>query len=118
MITAIERFIRQYIESKGNTVLLVNTDAVKFIGSVDYQESRDLGQFKYEWRDTKMYIKGVKSYAYLDKDKWKFKQAGKCLLDKLIPDRDQWTLEQFKSGPTQEIAKVIVEEGYLREVFE
>lgn len=110
--------LRQYIESQGHPVLLVNTDAVKFIGAVDYQESTQLGQFKYEWKNTKMYIKGVKSYAYLDQDKWKFKQAGKCLLDSLIPDRDQWTLEQFKNGPTEQVAKVIIEQGYLKEVFE
>ena len=41
-----------------------------------------------------MYIKGIKSYAYLDKDKWKIKQSGQCKYDDVKP-RDEWTLEDF-----------------------
>lgn len=109
--------LRTWIEEQGHEVLLVNTDAVKFIGKVPYQESTELGAFKYEWQDTKMYVKGVKSYAYLDGDKWKFKQAGKCLLDRVKP-RDEWTLEEFKNGPTDKIAVVIIDkDGHLREIY-
>lgn len=109
--------LRKSIEAAGNEVLLVNTDAVKFIGHYNYNESTDLGEFKYEWKATKMYIKGVKSYAYLDGDKWKFKQAGKCKLDKIKP-REEWTMEEFINGPTQDIAKIIVDgSNHLIEVF-
>ena len=110
--------LRKSIEAAGNEVLLVNTDAVKFIGHYNYNESTDLGEFKYEWKATKMYIKGVKSYAYLDGDKWKFKQAGKCLLDKIKP-REEWTMEEFINGPTQKLAKIIRDgSNHLIEVFE
>ena len=109
--------LRQFIEKQGNEVLLVNTDAVKFIGHVSYNESTNLGDFKYEWQDTKMYIKGVKSYAYLDKDKWKFKQAGKCKLDSLKP-REQWTLDEFKNMDCKIAHIKINKEGKLVEVFE
>ena len=110
--------LREYIESQGNTVLLINTDAVKFIGHVDYEESTDLGQFKYEWMDTEMYIKGVKSYAYKDNGKWKFKQAGKCKLDRLKPDRDTWTLEEFIDGVDGQISVIKIKDNKLIEVFE
>lgn len=108
--------LREYIESRGNTVLLVNTDAIKFIGYIPYEGSDKLGEFKYEWEDTKMYVKGVKSYAYLDKDKWKFKQAGKTKLDKLKP-REDWTLDDFKNADTFEISHIIIKDGKLVEVF-
>ena len=94
--------LRKYIESQGHTVVLVNTDAVKFIGKIDYEETTELGGFKYEWEACDMYIKGVKSYAYKKKgeDKWHFKQAGSCKLDKVKP-RDEWTLEEWRDGNTQ-----------------
>ena len=108
--------LRKYIESKGHQVLLVNTDAVKFIGEVDYKESTDLGQFKYEWKNAKMYIKGVKSYAYNEGDKWKFKQAGKCLLDKIKP-REEWTFDDFKYGPTEAIKEIVIVDNKLMETY-
>lgn len=89
--------LRKQIEANGNEVLLVNTDAIKFIGSFPYEGTTELGGFKYEWEDTKMYIKSVKSYAYVDETgKWKIKQAGQTKLDILKPNRDEWTLEDFK----------------------
>lgn len=110
--------LREYIESKGNEVVLVNTDAVKFIGYVPFEDNYDLGGFKYEWKDTDMYIKGVKSYAYLDNGNWKFKQAGKCKLDLLKPDRDTWTMEEFKHIDTITVTKIIIQEdGTLKEVL-
>ena len=109
--------LRHDIEKAGNTVLLVNTDAIKFIGEYPYQESKELGGFKYEWKDTKMFIKGVKSYAYLDGDKWKVKQAGKCKLDS-VKDRKEWTLEDFKAQGTESIAVVKIKDNKLVEVYE
>ena len=108
--------LRKYIESCGNTVLLVNTDAVKFIGKVDYTDNYDLGGFKYEWQNAKMYIKGVKSYAYNEADKWKFKQAGKCKLDYIKP-REDWTLEDFKKADTLQVVHILInrENGELYE---
>lgn len=103
--------LRRYIEEQGNTVLLVNTDAVKFIGHVDYEGTTELGGFKYEWQDCKMYIKGVKSYAYEENGKWNFKQAGACKLDRVKP-RDQWTLEEWKSKDTR-VEHIIVESDLL-----
>ena len=97
--------LRERIESFGNEVLLVNTDAVKFIGNFPIKTSRDLGDFKYEWRNTKMYINGVKSYAYLEGNKWKFKQAGKCKLDE-VKSREDWTIDDFKNKNTISILKV------------
>lgn len=110
--------LRKDIEAHGNTVLVVNTDAVKFINYYPYTESKDLGKFKYEWFDTNMYVKSVKSYAYFDKDKykWCFKQAGKCRLDTLKP-REEWTLEDFKSKETFKIAKIVVENNRLVEKY-
>ena len=110
--------LRKQIEAAGNTVLVVNTDAVKFIGHFDFEDNYDLGGFKYEWKDTKMYIKSVKSYAYLDKDKWKFKQAGKTKLDEIKPNRDTWTLEEFINRVDGEIVHIKIKEGKLVEVFE
>lgn len=110
--------LRRYIESQGSTVVLVNTDAVKFIGYVPFDDNYDLGGFKYEWKDTEMYIKGVKSYAYKDNGNWKFKQAGKCKLDLLKPDRDTWTMEEFKHIDTITICRIVIEEdGTLKEVL-
>jgi hypothetical protein len=113
--------LREYIESQGNTVLLVNTDAVKFIGHVPYENSDKLGEFKYEWENALMYIKGVKSYAYTDKENnWKIKQAGKCKLDKIKPNRDDWTLEEWKSGSTgsEELSVILIDkDGYLFETY-
>lgn len=110
--------LRKAIEANGNKVLLVNTDAVKFIGNFPYKENEDLGGFKYEWKDTKMYIKGIKSYAYLDDNKWKFKQAGKTKLDRL-KSRDEWTLEEFKNAETLMVSVIkINEKGELIEVYE
>lgn len=86
--------LRKQIEKAGNTILLINTDAIKFRNHFNYEDSDELGGFKYEWSDTKMYIKGIKSYAYLDKDKWKIKQSGQCKYDDVKP-RDEWTLEDF-----------------------
>lgn len=97
--------LRRIIEDNGNEVLLVNTDAIKFKGYFKYDVSRDLGGFKFEWFNTKMYIKGIKSYAYLDGDKWKFKQAGKCSLDSIKP-REEWTLDDFKDKDTIKVLKV------------
>lgn len=110
--------LRECIESQGNTILLVNTDAVKFIGHADYDESSELGQFKYEWKDADMYIKGVKSYGYVDNGKWKFKQAGKTKLDKIKPDRDSWTLDDFIYGVDDQVAVIRIKENKLVEVFE
>lgn len=110
--------LRKDIEQHGNTVLLVNTDAVKFIGDYPYQESSELGEFKYEWKDTKMYVKGVKSYAYLDKDKWKFKQAGKCKLDIIKPDRDTWSLDDYINGVDGKVSTIVIDnKGRLEEKF-
>lgn len=110
--------LRKAIEAAGNEVLLVNTDAVKFIGHYNYENSNDLGSFKYEWEDTKMFIKSVKSYAYLDNNKWKFKQAGKTKLDLIKPNRDDWTLEDFKNKVDLTIARIVIEmDGKLKEVF-
>lgn len=103
--------LRKFIEEQGNTVLLVNTDAVKFIGHVDYEGTTELGGFKYEWQDCKMYIKGVKSYAYEEDGKWKFKQAGACKLDRVKP-RDEWTLEEWKNGPTV-VEHIVIENDFL-----
>lgn len=102
--------LRKYIESQGNTVLLVNTDAIKFIGKVDYKDNYELGGFKYEWKAAKMYIKGVKSYAYNETDKWEFKQAGKCKLDLIKPNREDWTLEDFKRENTTEVIRILIKE--------
>lgn len=110
--------LRMKIEKAGNTVLLVNTDAVKFIGHYDYEGSENLGEFKYEWKDANMYIKGVKSYAYkVAGDRWKFKQAGKCNLDDIKP-RDLWTLEDFVFGATNKIKKIIIKENNQLEEIE
>lgn len=109
--------LRKEIEANGNMVLLVNTDAVKFIGNYDYNESTEFGQFKYEWKDTEMYIKGVKSYAYLDNNKWKFKQAGKCKLDEIKP-REEWTLDEFINGPTEQQKRIITDGRKLIEIYE
>lgn len=110
--------MRNIISNNGNIILLVNTDAIKFIGNYTYKESRDLGKFKYEWKNTKMYIKGIKSYAYLNEDKWKFKQAGYCKLDELKP-RSEWTLEEFKSFDTIKVKRVrLMKNGLLGEVYE
>lgn len=110
--------LRKQIEAAGNEVLLVNTDAVKFIGHFDFKDNYDLGGFKYEWQNTKMYIKSVKSYAYLDKDKWKFKQSGKTKLDVIKPDRETWTLDEYKNKVDLTIAHVIINnDGKLYEVY-
>lgn len=110
--------LRKKIEANGNTVLVVNTDAVKFIGKYDYLESKELGEFKYEWQNTNMYIKSVKSYAYVDNGKWKFKQAGKCKLDQL-KSREEWTLDDFKSKDTIKVAHIIInKQGELIEIYE
>lgn len=114
--------LRRFIEESGHRVLLVNTDAVKFVGHVDYEGSTELGGFKYEWEDTKMYIRGVKSYAYFDTNmnKWRFKQAGKTTLDIVKPDRETWTLDEFRYGFDGEIAHIrkARNSNYLLEVFE
>ena len=60
----------------------------------------------------------LKSYAYLDKDKWKFKQAGKTELDEIKPNRDTWTLEEFINRVDGEIVHIKIKEGKLVEVFE
>ena len=110
--------LRKKIEACGNEVLLVNTDAVKFIGHFTVNTSKELGDFKYEWINTKMYIKGVKSYAYLDGDKWKFKQAGKCKLDE-VKKRENWTIDDFKNKDTFKILKVrkIAGTDFLEEYY-
>ena len=65
-----------------------------------------------------MYIKSVKSYAYLDKDKWKFKQSGKTKLDVIKPDRETWTLDEYKNKVDLKIAHVIINnDGKLYEVY-
>ena len=97
--------LRKELEDKDYTVLLVNTDAVKFIDKYDYPVSRALGDFKYEWQDCEMYIKGVKSYMYKEKGRWIPKQAGQCKLDK-IKSRDEWTLEDFISSDTIKVRKI------------
>lgn len=113
--------LRKEIEATGHTILLVNTDAVKFIGKYDYQTSTDIGGFKFEWEDTKMYVKSVKSYAYFDKakNKWSFKQAGKCKLDLIKPDRETWTLDDYKKLKEVEIAHIVIDEKtqHLKEIY-
>lgn len=110
--------LRTVIEHAGHTVLVVNTDAVKFIGRYDYPTSTEIGGFKFEWQAAKMYIKGVKSYAYDDGDGWKFKQAGKCKLDSLKP-RDEWTLDDFKRSETFKVSKIkINDKKELVEIYE
>lgn len=109
--------LRTEIESAGHEVLVVNTDAVKFIGKYDYKTSSDIGGFKFEWQAADMYIKGVKSYAYNEGDGWQFKQAGKCKLDELKP-REQWTLDDFKQRDTFKISKIIIKNKELIEIYE
>ena len=89
--------LRQEIEQAGHEVLLVNTDAIKFIGKYDYKGNNDLGGFKYEYEDAPMYIKSVKSYAYYDNG-WVFKQAGLTSLDRVKPDRTTWKLNEFQNA--------------------
>ena len=113
--------LRKQIEANGNTVLLVNTDAIKYIGEFNYETSKDLGGFKYEWKDSKMYIKGVKSYAYVDnnENKWKFKQAGECRLD-LIKPRSTWTIQDFVNGSTTKVKHIrkLEDSNLLGEFYE
>lgn len=114
--------LRAQIEANGNTVLIVNTDAVKFIGDFDYTPSIDMGGFKYEYQHEQMYVKSVKSYAVTDHGRWKFKQAGKCKLD-LVKPRDQWTLNEFINGPTEKVAKIVIytedtDIPYLKEIYD
>ena len=113
--------LRKYIEQQGNQVLLVNTDAVKFINKVDYNETTDLGGFKYEWKDTTMYIKGIKSYGFVNEDgKWEFRQAGKTKLDRIKPDRNTWTFDEYVNGVDGKysVIKIDRETKHLVEVFE
>ena len=107
--------LRKEIE-KTNTILLVNTDAIKFIGKYDYKGSTKLGDFKYEYENADMYIKGIKSYAYKT-DKWKFKQAGRCNLDILKP-RSEWTIEEYKRIKEIKVSKIKIINNKLEEVFE
>ena len=108
--------LRQKIE-KTNTVLLVNTDAIKFIGKFDYEGSDELGCFKYEWKDTDMFIRGIKSYGYVDESgRWRFKQAGKCALD-FDKERDDWTLEDYKKMTEVKVSKIKIVDGKLKEVL-
>lgn len=113
--------LRKYIEQQGNEVLLVNTDAVKFRYKVDYNETTDLGGFKYEWKDTKMYIKGIKSYGFVnEKGKWEFRQAGKTRLDRIKPDRTTWTFDEYVNGVDGKysVIKIDSKTKHLVEVFE
>lgn len=109
--------LRCAIEDAGHTVLVVNTDAVKFTGKFDYATSLEIGGFKYEWQAADMYIKGVKSYAYNEGNGWQFKQAGKCKLDELKP-REQWTLDDFKNKDTYKVSKIIIKNKELIERYE
>lgn len=108
--------LRKEIE-KTNEVLLVNTDAIKFIDKYDYAGNTDLGGFKYEYENVDMYIKGIKSYAYREGDKWIFKQAGRCNLDVLKP-RSEWTIEEYKKIKEIKVSKIKIINNKLEEVFE
>lgn len=113
--------LRKYISSLGGIVVLVNTDAVKFrtLTPIDYKDSFELGGFKYEWKDRTMYIKGVKSYAYWNNEdkRWIIKQAGKTKLDLKKPNREEWTLEEFKDPANSKVLVVrIKNDGTLEEV--
>lgn len=109
--------LRKRIEKAGCTVVLVNTDAVKFKGDFDYSESTKIGDFKYEFKNCKMFIKGPKSYGVEIDGKWKFKNAGRSKLD-LIKSRENWTLNDFKNLENfQEFVKMN-EKGELFEVYE
>ena len=115
--------LRKYISAQGAIVILVNTDAVKFttFEPIEYKASTELGGFKYEWQDKIMYVKGVKSYAYWeeDKHKWTIKQAGKTTLDLKKPNREEWTLEEFKDPKNTKVLMVkIMKDGTLEEVEE
>lgn len=107
--------LRQEIE-KTNEVLLVNTDAIKFIGEYKYKDSIELGGFKYEYKKADMYIKGIKSYAYREEDKWTFKQAGKCNLDRLKP-REEWTIEDYKNVKELKLLKIRIVNNRLVEMY-
>lgn len=115
--------LRKYIQNQGGIVVLVNTDAVKFTTfiPIDYKDSYELGAFKYEWKDKTMYVKGVKSYAYWEDEdkKWIIKQAGKTKLDVKKPNREEWTLDEFKDPANSKVLVVkITANGMIEEVEE
>lgn len=116
--------MQKLIEKAGNVPLLVNTDAVKFIHDHEIMIplSDKIGKYKIEFRHTNMYMKGIKSYAYLGTEgeeagKWQFRQSGICSLDKIKP-REEWTIDDFIEGETSDKEGIITDEdGTLKKIL-
>ena len=80
--------------------LLFNTDGIWYQditgkGYHDELEGTNLGQWKNDHKDVKLYIKSPGAYQYIENGKVKTVLRGVCALDYIKPDRDTWEWKEI-----------------------
>lgn len=87
----------------GYKPLLINTDGIwyqdtKQLGAYhDANEGTSLCQWKNDHNDVKLYIKSAGAYQYIEDGACKTVLRGTCQLDRIKPNRDDWTWREFET---------------------
>ena len=94
------RIIQEYtlkLWEQGFEPLLINTDGIWYRDKRgadrcfhDEHEGTELGQWKTDHKNVKLYIKSAGAYQYIEDGKCKTTLRGTCDLDFIKPDRDTW----------------------------
>lgn len=119
-INGTNRFIEYYIDQlyrNGFEPLLINTDGIWYTSKDnrcfhDDKEGTELGQWKHDHKDVKLYIKSAGAYQYIEEGKVKTVFRGISSLDYIKPDRDTWEWKEIKNQGAVQF-KFIEEKGIV-----
>ena len=78
----------------------------------DDKEGTELGQWKHDHKDVKLYIKSAGAYQYIEEGKVKTVFRGISSLDYIKPDRDTWEWKEIKNQGAVQF-KFIEEKGIV-----
>lgn len=92
------------LEINGFEPLLINTDGIWYRHKDnkayhDDNEGTNLGQWKHDHKDVKLWIKSAGAYQYIENGKVNTVLRGQCDLDRIKPDRDTWGWKEFENTP-------------------
>lgn len=104
-VNGTNQFIQYYLDElyrNGFEPLLLNTDGIWYRSKDrtnrsfhDDREGRELGQWKHDHSNVKLYIKSAGAYQYIEDDKCHTVLRGICALDYIKPSRDTWTWREI-----------------------
>ena len=122
-INKTNEFITYYIDQlfrNGFEPLLINTDGIwyrsrdkKDRSFTDEREGTQLGQWKHDHKNVKLYIKSAGAYQYIEDGKCKTVLRGICNLDYIKPDRDTWEWREIENESIFKL-KFVEGKGFIR----